>query len=61
MIGCGELASACRSYDASSSIMLNLVSVMELTLYDGKRPVTGDTRITPPTGDPAGFSSFAQF
>ena len=61
VIGCVELASAGRSYDASSSIMLNLVSVMELTMYDGKRPVTGDTRITPPTGDPAGFSSFAQF
>ena len=61
VIGCVELASAGRSYDASSSIMLNLVSVLELTLYDGKRPVTGDTQITPPTGDPAGFSSFADF
>ncbi|MBW2742188.1 MAG: hypothetical protein JRE64_25880, partial [Deltaproteobacteria bacterium] len=32
VIGCVELASAGRSYDASSSIMLNLVSVLELAL-----------------------------
>jgi formate C-acetyltransferase len=60
VIGCVELASAGRSYDASSSIMLNLVSVLELTLYNGKRPVTGDEQITPPTGDPAGFNTFEE-
>ncbi|HEX9023359.1 MAG TPA: pyruvate formate lyase family protein, partial [Geobacteraceae bacterium] len=61
IIGCVELASAGRSYDASSSIMLNLVSALELALYGGKRPVTGDEQIGPATGDPASFESFARF
>lgn len=61
VIGCVELASAGRSYDASSSIMLNLVSVLELALNNGKRPVTGDEQIGPKTGDPSQFNSFEKF
>lgn len=61
IIGCVELASAGRSYDASSAIILNLVSALELALYDGRRPITGDERIGPATGNPAGFASFVQF
>ena len=61
VIGCVELSSAGRSYDASSSIMLNLVSVLELALYNGKRPVTGDEQIGPATGDPSQFESFETF
>jgi formate C-acetyltransferase len=61
IIGCVELTSAGRSYDASSSIMFNLVSALELALYNGRRPVTGDTRIAPPTGDPADFTHFEAF
>ncbi len=61
VIGCVELASAGRSYDASSSIMLNLVSVLELTLNNGKRPITGDEQIGPKTGDPSQFNSFEKF
>lgn len=61
VIGCVELSSAGRSYDASSSIMLNLVSVLELALYNGKRPVTGDEQIGPITGDPSQFESFEAF
>ncbi len=61
IIGCVELASAGRSYDASSSIMFNLVSTLELTLYNGKRPVTGDDQIGPETGDPGQFNSFEDF
>ncbi|MDY6881647.1 MAG: pyruvate formate lyase family protein [Desulfatiglans sp.] len=61
VIGCVELASAGRSYDASSSIMLNLVSVFELAMNNGKRPVTGDEQIGPKTGDPCQFQSFEQF
>lgn len=61
IIGCVELASAGRSYDASSSIMLNLASALELALYDGTRPVTGDEQIGPRTGDPAHFTHFGQF
>lgn len=61
IIGCVELASSGRSYDASSSIILNLASVMEMTLNNGKRPVTGDEQIGPKTGDPATFESFNDF
>ena len=61
IIGCVELSASGRSYDASSSIMLNLVAALELALYNGKRPVTGDEQIGPQTGDPATFSSFDQF
>ncbi len=60
IIGCVELSSSGRSYDASSSIMLNLVAPLELTLYNGKRPVTGDKQIGPVSGDPAGFKSFEE-
>jgi len=61
VIGCVEMAAAGRSYDASSSIMLNLVSALELALYNGKRPVTGDEQIGPITGDPATFERYEQF
>ena len=61
VIGCVEITAAGRSYDASSSIMLNLSAVMELTLYNGRRPVTGDDVIGPRTGDPARFRSMADF
>ena len=61
VIGCVELGVPGRSYDASSAIMLNLVSVLELALNNGKRPVTGDEQIGPVTGDPSHFDSFEQF
>lgn len=61
IIGCVELASAGRSYDASSSIMFNLTSALELALYNGKRPVTGDERIGPETGEPSNFKAFDEF
>jgi formate C-acetyltransferase len=61
IIGCVELAAAGRSYDASSSIMLNLVSVLELALYNGKRPVTGDDQIGPASGEPVAFADFEDF
>ena len=41
--------------------MLNLVSVFELAMNNGKRPVTGDEQIGPKTGDPCQFQSFEQF
>ena len=61
IIGCVELASAGKSYDASSSIIFNIVSALELALYNGKRPKTGDEQIGPKTGDPADFKSFDEF
>lgn len=61
IIGCVELAASGRSYDASSSIILNLVSALELAMFDGKRPVTGDEQIGPATGGPAAFNTFEKF
>lgn len=61
IIGCVELSASGRSYDASSSIMLNLVAALEMTLYNGKRPVTGDAQIGPMSGDPTTFTTFAEF
>ncbi|MGV1099794.1 pyruvate formate lyase family protein [Thiovibrio sp. JS02] len=61
VIGCVELSAAGRSYDASSSIMLNLVSALELALYNGKRPVTGDEQIGPRTGSAESFKDFNSF
>lgn len=61
IIGCVELSASGRSFDASSSIMLNLASALELTLYNGKRPVTGDEQIGPQTGVPESFKSFGDF
>jgi formate C-acetyltransferase len=61
VIGCVEMGIPGRSYDASSSVMFNLVSALELTLYNGKRPVTGDEQIGLPTGDPTTFKSFEEF
>ncbi len=61
IIGCVELASSGRSYDASSSIMLNLVSALELALYNGTRPVTGDEQIGPATGPAESFPTFEAF
>ena len=61
VIGCVELASAGRSYDASSSIIMNLTAALEMALYDGKRYITGDTQFGPKTGDPAKMKSFEEF
>jgi formate C-acetyltransferase len=61
IIGCVELASAGRSYDSSSSIMLNIVSALELALYNGRRPATGDEVISFESGDPAQFKTFENF
>ncbi|MDH3998964.1 MAG: pyruvate formate lyase family protein, partial [Desulfuromonadales bacterium] len=61
IIGCVELASSGRSYDASSSIMFNLPSALELALFDGRRPATGREQIGPRTGGPDDFTSFADF
>jgi formate C-acetyltransferase len=61
IIGCVEPGIPGRSYDASSSIIMNLVSALEVTLYNGRRPITGDDLVTIETGDPAAFGSFEEF
>ncbi|MDD5571219.1 MAG: pyruvate formate lyase family protein [Bacteroidales bacterium] len=61
IVGCVELASTGKDYVASSSIMFNLASVMELTLFDGRKYTMGNEQVGPKTGNPATFSSFQQF
>ncbi len=61
IVGCVELASTGRDYVASSSIMFNLYSAMELTLFNGKKFSMGDEQIGPETGDPSGFKTFDEF
>jgi len=61
VIGCVELASSGRDYPASSSIMLNLSAPLEMALYQGKRPITGDEQIGPATADPTTLKSFEEF
>ena len=61
VIGCVELGASGRSYDASSSIILNLVAALELALYNGKRPISGDVQIGPATGDASRFEAYADF
>lgn len=61
IIGCVEMGIPGKSYDASSSIIFNLVSALELTLYNGRRPITGDDLITVETGDPSSFHNFEEF
>ncbi|MGA2404817.1 MAG: pyruvate formate lyase family protein, partial [Syntrophobacteraceae bacterium] len=63
IIGCVEPASSGRDYAASSSILLNLVSAMEMALFSGKRPITGDDQIGPATPDLAStkLNSFEEF
>lgn len=61
IVGCVELAGSGRDYVASSSIMLNLSAAMEMTLFNGKRFITGDDQIGPETGDPSEFTCFEEF
>lgn len=60
IIGCVELAVAGRSYDASSSIMMNLAAPLELALYQGTRPTTGEEVFNTLTADPRLFRSYEE-
>lgn len=61
IVGCVELSSAGKSYDASSSIILNLSAALELALYNGKRYITGGELFSPCTGEPKDFKTFVDF
>lgn len=62
VVGCVELGSAGREYASTSSIMLNLSAVMDMTLYNGKRPyIMGDEQIGPVTGEPEDLKTFDDF
>ncbi|MGC9985106.1 MAG: pyruvate formate lyase family protein [Polyangia bacterium] len=62
IIGCVEPGSNGRFYGASASILFNLTSVLELTLYNGEHRHTGlGVLISERTGDAASFTSFDGF
>jgi pyruvate formate-lyase/glycerol dehydratase family glycyl radical enzyme len=62
IIGCVEPGSSGRSYGHSGALLMNLTSILELTLYNGRHRHTGmDRLISKETGDPAGFTTFQQF
>jgi formate C-acetyltransferase len=62
VIGCVEPNSSGRHYGSTASILLNLTSALELTLYNGRHRHTGmDLLISKETGDPANFTSFNDF
>jgi pyruvate formate-lyase/glycerol dehydratase family glycyl radical enzyme len=62
IIGCVIPSAQGRSYGNPGAIYLNLPSVLELTLFDGRHRHTGLQRIiSPPTGDPRRMRSFEEF
>lgn len=62
VIGCVEPGSNGRSYGHTGAILLNLTSVLELTLFNGRHRHTGmDLLISKETGDPTTFKSFDEF
>jgi len=61
IIGCVEPGSNGRFYGHSSAILLNLTSILELTLFQGKHRNLGDRLINRETGDPSRFKRFSEF
>lgn len=61
IVGCVEPVSAGRTYGHPAAILVNLVSGLELAMFNGKHRYTGDKEISPKTGDPATFASFDDF
>jgi formate C-acetyltransferase len=61
IVGCVELASTGKDYVASGSIMFNLYSVLELTLFNGRKYTMGDEQVGPETGALKDFDSFDAF
>ena len=62
VIGCVEPGSNGRAYGHSGAILMNLISALELTLWNGEHRHTGlGLLISRRTGDVTGFRSFAEF
>jgi formate C-acetyltransferase len=62
VVGCVEPGSNGRSYAHSAAILFNLVSALELTLFNGEHRHTGLGKlISFRSGDPATFTGFEQF
>jgi len=62
IIGCVEPGSNGRFYGHTAAILLNLTSVLELALFNGRHRHTGmEVLISKETGDPRAFTTFAEF
>jgi formate C-acetyltransferase len=62
VVGCVEPASNGRAYTASASILLNLLSILDLTLYNGRHRHTGlDNPVSIETGAVDEFKTFDDF
>jgi pyruvate formate-lyase/glycerol dehydratase family glycyl radical enzyme len=62
VIGCVEPGSNGRFYGHSAAILLNLTSILELALFNGRHRHTGmDLLISKETGDPTTFTTFEEF
>ncbi len=62
IVGCVEPGSNGRTYGHSAAILLNLTSVLELTLYNGRHRHTGMNKlISEETGEAVNFKDFNEF
>jgi len=62
VVGCVEPGSNGRTYGHTAAILLNLTSVLELTLFSGRHRHTGmKLRINEETDDPTNFENFDEF
>jgi len=61
IIGCVEPGSNGRFYGHTGAILLNLASVLELALFNGKHRHTRNEQISERTGEPDDFQSFDDF
>ncbi len=62
IVGCVEPGSNGRTYGHSASILVNLTSVLELTLFNGRhRHTRMNKQISEKTGDPISFKNFDEF
>ena len=57
VIGCVEISSAGRTMGMTGAILLNLAAALELTLNNGRHPLSG-LRVGPPTGALSEFGAF---
>ncbi|MHC4539766.1 MAG: pyruvate formate lyase family protein, partial [Planctomycetota bacterium] len=61
VVGCVEPGSNGRTYGHSAAILLNLTSVLELTLFGGRHRHTGmNVQINEETRDPTSFKNFSE-
>jgi len=61
VVGCVEPCSNGRHYGHSGSLMVNLTSILELALFNGKHRHTREAQIGPETGKAEDFNTFEDF